>query len=205
MTAPAVSLTTPPEEPDPPTAEILTVLLLGMSAAETIQALSTLTQSPATVAAAFLKLVPLAKLRLFIAGANLPRTGVRAVMRRHESTLLATHVYRSIRRMTSRLDDHLPVPQVLSQERRYWEQYVHARNNRHQVAAVVEEQVHRHGLTLGWHATLDALTSDDCRVAHGCNFDATKIPLVGWPGAAHPTCRCRPGKPWPRGAMLESL
>jgi hypothetical protein len=58
---------------------------------------------------------------------------------------------------------------------------------------------------VGWHAKLDGRTSPECRAADGANFPANRPPSIGWPGAVHPSCRCRPGAPHAQGRLLDSI
>lgn len=58
---------------------------------------------------------------------------------------------------------------------------------------------------LGWYAVMDERTSAECRRAHGRNFDPRQIPMIGFPGAVHPHCRCRPGPPHRTDARVEEL
>jgi hypothetical protein len=41
-----------------------------------------------------------------------------------------------------------------------------------------------------WKAQLDERTIPQCRAAHGHSFDASQIPVIGWPGAVNSYCRC---------------
>lgn len=97
---------------------------------------------------------------------------------------------------------------ALDRERRYLEQHLRADAGRTvaagQVAAVARglaRAAKRDGQTwnglVGWYATLDDRTSPDCRKAHGRNFDPNRVPPIGFPGTVHPSCRCRPGPPFP--------
>jgi hypothetical protein len=60
----------------------------------------------------------------------------------------------------------------------------------------------RYGNTLGWYAVHDKKTTKECLWAHGKNFSAMFPPAIGWPGLTHTNCRCYPGRPWRRGAMM---
>lgn len=63
--------------------------------------------------------------------------------------------------------------------------------------------------TMVWHATLDARTIPQCRVAHGHSFNATTIPVIGYPGTVNQYCRCIsvPGEQTPQNvtSVMGSL
>lgn len=65
----------------------------------------------------------------------------------------------------------------------------------------VEEQPDEHVPLLGWRAVIDDRTTPACRWANGRNFRADRIPIIGFPGAVHPRCRCTSGPPI-KGAPL---
>lgn len=58
---------------------------------------------------------------------------------------------------------------------------------------------------LGWYTTLDSRTSPECRRANGRNFDPRKVPAIGFPGAVHLHCRCRPGPPHATDLRVERV
>lgn len=58
---------------------------------------------------------------------------------------------------------------------------------------------------LGWYAVLDDRTSSECRLANGRNFDSRRVPPIGFPGAVHPSCRCKPGPPHDTVARVEEV
>ena len=62
-----------------------------------------------------------------------------------------------------------------------------------------------YGDLLGWYTVRDARTSAECLAADGRNFSASAPPLIGYPGAVHPHCRCYPGPAHPGGRMLPSV
>jgi hypothetical protein len=113
---------------------------------------------------------------------------------------------------------------ALAKERMYLDQHVQAtigRENAAQAVADAYQKAHQARIEdnqraaqsgafflpasgptmLGWYAQMDDRTSPECRAANGKNFDPVKPPLIGYPGAVHPTCRCKPG-PAHRGADL---
>lgn len=79
-------------------------------------------------------------------------------------------------------------------EQRFFNQHMDAVTKRRKSATAVDKARARYGDELGWHAKMDSRTSPECREANGKNFSASRIPGIGFPGAVHPNCRCRPGK-----------
>jgi hypothetical protein len=101
-----------------------------------------------------------------------------------------------------------PLSRVLAdsvtRERRYFSQHLDAMWNRAKAAAQVDSAAMTYGNLLGWNTVLDGHTSPECRAADGKNFEATDQPLIGWPGAVHPHCRCYPGPAHAGARMLPS-
>lgn len=100
------------------------------------------------------------------------------------------------------------VPQALAdaiqRERRFYAQHLIATWQRSGAGAQVDMEAMSRGLLLGWHAVRDKNTSADCLAADGKNFYADHMPLIGYPGAVHPHCRCQPGAPFPGARLLRS-
>lgn len=91
-------------------------------------------------------------------------------------------------------------------ERTYWRQHRDAGIRRMRAAeAVGTAMEHYSEVLLGWHATLDDRTSVDCRMAHGRNFNPSRIPPIGYPGTVHPHCRCKPGYPFATRLRVEKI
>lgn len=106
---------------------------------------------------------------------------------------------------------------ALRRERRYLQMHIDANAGRTRAAeAVVREAKNAArpevrgtfeappGL-LGWYAVMDEVTSSECVAANGRNFDPKRIPRIGFPGAVHPACRCKPGPPHPTDARVEDV
>lgn len=93
---------------------------------------------------------------------------------------------------------------AVQRERRLYGQHLMATWNRSQAGAQADSAAMTYGLLLGWHATIDAKTSAECRQANGRNFYADHMPLIGYPGAVHPHCRCQPGAPFPGARLVPS-
>jgi hypothetical protein len=98
-------------------------------------------------------------------------------------------------------------PHALALERGYFEKHLYAEWNRLRCAAA-QDAVTPHladGGLLSWHAVMDNRTTLECREANGKNFPADQMPVIGWPGAVHPYCRCSAGKPIPGAPLLPSV
>lgn len=91
----------------------------------------------------------------------------------------------------------------LAREQQFWNAHVAASNRRLYAAHGVDEAASKNGKLLGWYATIDARTTDDCRAANGRNFYATKPPVIGFPGGVHLFCRCIAGPPHPEAKMVD--
>ena len=89
-------------------------------------------------------------------------------------------------------------------ERRYYAQHLIAIWGRQKAGAQVDSAAMTYGRLLGWHTVRDKKTSPECLAADGKNFYADHMPVIGYPGTVHPHCRCLPGTPFPRGAILPS-
>jgi hypothetical protein len=92
----------------------------------------------------------------------------------------------------------------VARERRYFGQHLDAMWNRAKAAAQVDNAALSYGPLLGWYSVNDRVTSAECRAANGKNFSTEAIPLIGWPGAVHPHCRCYPGPAHIGARMLAS-
>jgi hypothetical protein len=92
----------------------------------------------------------------------------------------------------------------LARERRFYEQHRQAMRHRAEAAATTDLAAAKHGNLLGWLAKNDDRTSPECAAASGKNYYASHIPDIGFPGAVHPSCRCRPVAAWPGGKLLPT-
>ena len=94
---------------------------------------------------------------------------------------------------------------AVERERRYYGQHLVAIWNRSKAGAQTDTAAMTYGNLLGWHAhRQDGKTSPECLAANGQNFYADHMPLIGYPGAVHPHCRCQPGSPFPGARLLPS-
>lgn len=122
-----------------------------------------------------------------------------------EAYFRAHYVLAASRRLDGKLARGIPQRVALEQEKRFFQQHMEAAQNRRKRAKEIDAAAARYGATLGWHATLDARTSPECKAAHGRNFDVTTRPPIGYPGTVHPYCRCKPGKPFNTRQTVYSL
>lgn len=128
----------------------------------------------------------------------------------------ATRVQRAVDRRPAGQSQAEALRQAAQRERQFYRQHLDAQARRRQVAAQVDVAALRHGVPfidgatgvatklVGWHARLDDKTSPECRAADGANFPANRPPQIGWPGAVHPHCRCRPGAPFATARMVDT-
>ncbi len=92
----------------------------------------------------------------------------------------------------------------LAAERRYFGQHRTAIWAREQAAARIDSASMAYGLLLGWNTVLTPSTTAECKAADRHNFWADRMPVIGWPGMAHPGCRCFPGPHVPGAPMVGS-
>lgn len=93
---------------------------------------------------------------------------------------------------------------ALKAERRYFTQHRQAEKARAAAADQVDAAAARYGPVLGWAAVLDEHTSRECRIADGGTFTAAAPPVIGYPGAVHPACRCRATAPLPGAPTVNA-
>lgn len=92
----------------------------------------------------------------------------------------------------------------IARERRYYGLHLVAGWTRSNAAAQVDSAAADYGLLLGWYTRIDTRTSPECLAANKHNFRADDMPLIGFPGAVHPHCRCSPGPPFPGAALVDA-
>lgn len=163
---------------------IAAALLIGASAQATAKTLAPMLAVPAATLAPILLL---ALSKPLVA----PSTGTKTAVRladEEEATFRAGYVWAATQRVVGGGE--------LADEKTYFNQHLDAGRRRHESGKDVDRASARYGPRLGWHAKMDARTSEECRQANGRNFDASRIPAIGFPGAVHPFCRCKPGRPF---------
>lgn len=92
----------------------------------------------------------------------------------------------------------------LRAERRYYGQHLVTSWGREQAAAKIDSMSMIHGRLLGWYTVHTPTTTPECAAADRHNFLVDTQPPIGWPGMAHPGCRCYPGAPIPGAALVGS-
>lgn len=107
----------------------------------------------------------------------------------------ANYIIQASRRVQRKVRGGMPVRTALSQERQFYDQHLGAQKNRIAKAKIINAAATRFGPTLGWYATLDSRTSLECRTANGKNFQVGEMPVIGYPGMVHVSCRCKAGAP----------
>lgn len=110
-----------------------------------------------------------------------------------ESTYRAAYLLAAAGRVQEAVAAGKTLEEALAAEARNTDAHLAAQANRAKTAAAVDKAAarYRSGL-LGWKAVMDSRTSAECRAANGKNFSITAPPAIGFPGAVHPHCRCRP-------------
>lgn len=193
-----------------PTAEqvagVLLLLQSGASITAIAQSVATFVKLP--VAALLPVLLMMRQYTKTLVSKSTPKAGpgVQKPLTPTQITSDANNLYRAAflvnsSRRVAAADD--PKAQ-LERERAYWQAHVAASNRRMMMAKAAEEAQKKYGwLLVGWHATIDARTSDECRAAHGRNFDPTDPPYIGYPGAVHLFCRCVSGPPFPGAKLVD--
>jgi hypothetical protein len=114
-----------------------------------------------------------------------------------EAALEALYLMRAAQRMQATVDSGASVSNAMGTEARFYGMHILAQENRRRAASLVDLTVAQEGSDLlGWKAVMDSRTSAECADANGKNFRASDPPLIGYPGAVHPRCRCRPVGPF---------
>lgn len=91
---------------------------------------------------------------------------------------------------------------ALAAEKRYMAQMIAMAHQRIRATSAVDGMAAVHGDLLGWNAVKDPRCTPECRAADHKNFRADRPPLIGYPGAAHPGCRCFPSAPFRDAPVL---
>lgn len=120
----------------------------------------------------------------------LPSASATSAASSQEATYRAFYVWNATQRIMAAPDR----AKAIEAEKVYFNQHMDAVSKRRGAANAVDKARAKYGDELGWYAVMDNRTSPECREANGKNFNATHIPSIGFPGAVHPNCRCRPGK-----------
>ena len=163
---------------------IAAALLIGASAEATTKTLAPMLAVPAAVLRPILLL---ALTKPLVAPSSGSKTATR-ISDEEEATFRAGYVWAAVSRGLH--------GGTMKDEQKYFNQHLDAGRNRHAKASAVDKAAKRYGATLGWHAKMDSITSEECREAHGRNFNVARVPEIGFPGTVHRHCRCKPGRPF---------
>lgn len=118
-----------------------------------------------------------------------------------EAAFRAAYLTNAAVRMQNEVNQGVMLDQAIAKESRFLVLHNAAQLNRRNAAEAVDKA--SVGGVCGWKAVMDAKTSAECRAANGRNFRVDHPPSIGWPGAVHPHCRCRPVAPYHRGGWVE--
>lgn len=110
------------------------------------------------------------------------------------------------------LDTERQFATIAARETQYFDRHRDAEERRQRAAALQDvaamlnsDRSDANEHLLGWRAVLDERTTPECRWAHGRNFDATKMPSIGFPGAVHMRCRCSAGPAVPGAPVIPAV
>ena len=117
----------------------------------------------------------------------------------------AAFIASATRRVSTAVNNGVPLNQALDRERHYFQQHTIITKRRVAAAQAVDKIAASNKRKVGWYATLDNRTSPECRAAHGKNFYSDRLPPIGYPGAVHPSCRCKPGPPHKTKDLVYSV
>lgn len=197
--------------------QLIQAVSYARSGKAVLEALLAFPEIAAEAAALLLNWPPLRKMLT-----ALPSPGAYApVQSMHRLNMVrrAAYLVQAARRLTLAIrysrGDTDPVVRAFKHEARFLQQHLEAHAKRALAANAVAEsareslrdehsEVEPRGL-VGWYAKMDERTSKECRKADGRNFDPTRVPAIGFPGAVHPHCRCRPGPPHKTDLRVEAL
>ena len=122
-----------------------------------------------------------------------------------EGRYRSAYVLLASRRVQQALANGQTVEEAMEAEQRWFARHIEAQANRRRAALAVDKAASKFGPKLGWYAKMDSRTSAECKAANGTNFTVDQVPAIGWPGAVHPFCRCRAGKPHSTSKTVYSI
>jgi len=185
----------PKQKRKPNEAQAVTIIAGALAIGASVQATATTLSAALGIPVAVLSpILTIAMSRPIHYGIiTLPSAGASSESQRLEATYRAHYVWAASQRLLQaiRLGRR---DEALAAEKTYFNQHMDAMSNRREAAAAVDKAAKRYGDNLGWYAKIDSRTSPECRAANGKNFSASRLPSIGWPGAVHPRCRCKPGR-----------
>lgn len=126
-----------------------------------------------------------------------------AHIRRTEAFYRAMYVVNAAKRVQARIADGVTLSRALAAEKVNRDRHHEARSGRMDAARAVVEAALAHGDLLGWYLNPMLRNEPECIAANGHNFKASEGTVLGWPGAVHANCGCRPGPPIPGASMVN--
>jgi hypothetical protein len=195
-----VEAATVPQQPPPGQAQqppdqhtlftALTVILLSGMTVDAMTAAAAPLMAPLGVTATALKLaLGLTLLNRPSATAGIPTGPATLQVWATEPVRRAAYLLSAAQRLEANPD--------LAAERVNLGRHLDAAKARTVAASRVDVAARSFGTELGWYSVRDSVTTPECRVAHGSNFQAARAPMIGYPGTPHGgTCRCLPGPPF---------
>lgn len=112
------------------------------------------------------------------------------------------YLLNAARRIQQGLSEGKQAEDIVRRERTYLQAHHRAQVRRSQAAAMADTAATASKINTGrtvavWRAVNDSRTTPDCRRMNGKTFDPRTGTSIGWPGSAHPWCRCwsEPVKP----------
>lgn len=122
-----------------------------------------------------------------------------------ELSYRAAYLVHAAQRMQQAANRGADVAAAVAAETPFYRMHLHASVNRRDSAAKVDVLAKRAGGLLGWKAVMDSRTSLECRLADGHNFRVSDPPVIGYPGAVHPHCRCKPVPPFAGADLVDNV
>lgn len=194
----------PPQQPQQPDAgsseeaqHIVEILALGASLAVAARALASYLKLPVKVLRRVLTVIRYSP-EMF---RQLRGTSATDITKRANDLYRAAYIAKAARRVAQSPE----LIQGVLDEIRWYKAHQAAAERRILMAQRVDVFRRRiHSPLLGWYAVMDSRTTGECRAANGRNFFYNRPPVIGYPGAVHPNCRCTVGPPHPRGKMVDT-
>lgn len=198
----------PPSDDDHLVAAVAGILIVGAGLSITAAGIARVTRLPldavtGALTAVGADTVPMAR-------PGLSQTAVTATKAANRM-FRAAFVLNASRRISSGMKQGQDLKTLIGKERANWALHRKANARRIIVAKGVDLVGTSMGLPtpnghlIGWYATVDGRTDGTCLAANGTNFYAEVPPMIGYPGATHMHCRCRPGPPHADGKMTYNV
>jgi SPP1 gp7 family putative phage head morphogenesis protein len=196
-------------QPDGPTVQQVTMVLAsGVPPASMVVVLAGLFGAFGITVSVITAVLALAlKSARALPGTGSPGPAVTASLNA-EAAFRAAYFVNAAARIQNNVNAGMALPDAIAGESNNLALHNAAQLNRRNAALEVDKAA-VNGIC-GWKAKMDAKTSPECRAANGLNFRVSDPPSIGWPGAVHPHCRCRPTRPhlgagWVQDALTPAL